>query len=164
MNGITVIDIVIAVLGLYFIVRGFERGFIDQTSKILGLLIALYIAIQQYQYFQVYLEPYLDLPSPLMQFISFAVIFIVFNIVVYILGNVLKQIIRFLFLKPLDHLAGGVLGLIKGGIVVYLLVFLLNEIPYPGLVDMLDSSYLATNLMEITPLIQENLDNIFNQG
>ncbi|MFW6390121.1 MAG: CvpA family protein, partial [Halanaerobiales bacterium] len=130
MDGFTILDIVIIILFLYFIVNGYRRGFIKQTSKILGLIVALIVAINQYQDFQVHLTPFLDVPPPVLQFISFAIIFVLFNLIIHILGAVLKQITNFLFLSPVDHLAGAVFGFIKSGILVYLAIFILSEIPY----------------------------------
>ncbi len=164
MEFITIVDIIIIILFLFFVFRGYERGFIDQTSRIIGLLIALYIAITQYQVLQVYLEPYIDMPPQIIHFISFVIIFILFNIAVNILGLILKQIVKFLFLNPLDHLAGAFLGFVKGAVLIYLLLFILNEFPYQMLTEMLEESYIASQMLQFTPVIQQNLDKIFGHS
>jgi len=163
-NGITIVDIVIIVILLYFVIRGYERGFIDQTSKIIGLVIALFIAVKQYEEFVVVLEPYLDLAQPLMYFISFIILFTAVNLVVHIVGLVFKRVVHFLFLGMLDNIGGALLGLLKGAILVYFLVFVLNEIPYQALVDLMEESYLANNFMELTPIIKENIEEIFGHS
>ena len=160
-SGITIIDIIISVIFLYFIISGYEQGFINQTSKIFGLIFALFMGVRYSNNFLVYLEPYFNLPPALMHVISFAIIFIVVNLVVLILGNVVKQIIELLFLGILDSTAGAIFGFVKGAILVYFLVFILNEIPYEGLTAMMNESFLASNMMELTPIIQENIDQIF---
>jgi len=160
-NGFNVVDIIITVVFLYFIIRGYERGFIDQTSKIIGLFVALFVAIQNYESFNIYLEPYFELPLSVMYFMSFAIIFIAVNLVIHILGAVLKQAVNFLFLSLVDSTAGAILGLVKGGLLVYLLLFILNEIPHQGFLELLNSSYLARHMLEFTPLIQENMEEFF---
>ena len=164
MQGFTILDIIISVVIIFFTFNGYKKGFIKQTSKILGLLVALFVAIKQYQQFQTYLTPYLDVPPPVLHFISFALIFVLFNLVIHILGIVVKKIINFLFLEPLDHLAGAVLGLLKGGILIYLIVFILSEIPYDAVIKIVDESYLATSILEITPVLQQNLQEIFKSS
>lgn len=149
---------------MYFILHGYHRGFIKQTSTILGLLIALVVAIKQYENFQIYLEPYLDVSPPMLQFISFAVIFIIFNLVVHILGLVFKNLINLVFLDPVDHIAGAVLGLIKGGILVYLLLLVLTQIPLQELEDIVNRSFLASNMLELTPIIHQNIREIFGHN
>lgn len=112
MDIINFLDIIILVLTLFFAYNGFRRGFIDQTSTILGLLAALFVAVRQYVYFTQFLKPYLDLSTSLLQFISFAVIFIVVNIVIHVLGITLKKIVDAIFLQPVDRVAGFFVGYI----------------------------------------------------
>ena len=148
---------------MFFIVRGYQKGFIKQTSKILGLIIALLVAVDGYQEFKVFLSPYLDVPPSLLSFISFSIIFIVFNILIHILGLILKKTTNFIFLGPVDSLAGAALGVLKSAILIYLIVFILNEVPHDTVVNLIDESYFAQNFLEFTPVIQENLDKMFQQ-
>lgn len=161
MKGVSPLDISILILFLYFILRGYNKGFIRQTSRILGLVFALVVAINSYKGFQSYLEPYLDLSPRVMQFVSFAILFIIINIFVHLLGVVLKNIVDLLFLEPLDHIAGAALGLIKGGILSYFLVLLLAQIPYMFFVNLISESFLAESLLGLSPIIQKNLQEIF---
>lgn len=161
MDIINFLDIIILVVLLFFAFNGFRRGFIDQTSTILGLLAALFVAVRQYQYFEQFLEPYLDLSASLLQFISFAVIFIVVNIVIHVLGITLKKIVDAIFLQPLDKAAGFLLGLFKAGIIVYLLILIMAQIPYQKINDVLNNSFLAQRIIEASPLIQSKIEEIF---
>ena len=164
MNGLTILDIIILILFLYFVIKGYNKGFIRQTSKILGLIIALLVAIKQYQDFEGFLTPYLEVSPPLLSFISFSIIFIVFNIVIHILGISLKKATNFLFLGPVDSIAGAFLGFLKSGILVYLIIYILNEVPHDYVINMLDESYFASNILELTPVIQQNLNKMFGQN
>lgn len=146
---------------LFFAYNGFRRGFIDQTSTILGLIAALFVAVRQYDYFRLLLEPYLDLSTSLLQFISFAVVFIVVNIAIHVIGITIKRIIDAIFLKPVDRAAGFVLGLIKAGIIIYLLVIILAEIPYQNLNDVVEQSFLGSRLLEASPYIQSQIEELF---
>ncbi|PTV93714.1 membrane protein required for colicin V production [Halanaerobium saccharolyticum] len=161
MDIINFLDLIILVILLFFAFNGFRRGFIDQISTILGLLAALFVAVRQYQYFTQFLEPYLDLSISLLQFISFAVIFIVVNIVIHVLGITLKKIVDSIFLQPVDRALGFLLGLVKGGIIIYLLVLILVQIPYQKINDVLNNSFLASRIIEASPLIQSKIEEIF---
>lgn len=99
MDIINFFDIIILVMMLFFAYNGFRRGFIDQTSTILGLIAALFVAVRQYDYFRVLLEPYLDLSTSLLQFISFVVVFIVVNIAIHVVGITIKRIIDAILFK-----------------------------------------------------------------
>lgn len=161
MSGITFLDIGILILFLYFSIGGYNKGFIKQTSTIAGIILALLIAINYYDDFIPYVEPYVSVSEQMLQFISFAVLFILVNIFIHILGIVLKNIMNLLFLEPIDHAAGAALGLLKGGLLAYFLVLILKQVPYPGLEVQIDSSLLAPRLLNLTPLLQHSLQMIF---
>lgn len=161
MNGITFLDIAILILLLYFVIGGYSKGFIKQTSTIVGLIAALFIAVNYYQDFQSYLLPYFSLSERMMQFVSFAILFVLVNIFIHILGMVIKKMINLIFLEPLDHITGAVLGLVKGGILAYFLVLLLDQIPYSSVTTLVNNSFLANRLLDLTPIVQKNLQDIF---
>lgn len=108
-----------------------------------------------------FLKPYLDLSTSLLQFISFAVIFIVVNIVIHVLGITLKKIVDAIFLQPVDRVAGFLLGIFKAGIIVYLLILILAQIPHPKVDDVLSQSFFAERIIEASPLIQSKIEEIF---
>jgi membrane protein required for colicin V production len=161
LNGITFLDIAILILLLYFVIGGYSKGFIKQTSTIVGLIAALFIAVNYYQDFQSYLLPYFSLSERMMQFVSFAILFVLVNIFIHILGMVIKKMINLIFLEPLDHITGAVLGLVKGGILAYFLVLLLDQIPYSSVTTLVNNSFLANRLLDLTPIVQKNLQDIF---
>ncbi|MFW5719357.1 MAG: CvpA family protein [Halanaerobium sp.] len=161
MDIINFLDIIILVLMLFFAFNGFRRGFIDQTSTILGLIAALFVAVRQYQYFETLLEPYLDLSPSMLQFISFTAIFIVVNIVIHVLGISLKRLTDAIFLQPVDKAAGFILGLLKAGIIIYLLILIMAQIPYSRVNNVLEESFLAQRVIEASPFIQSKIEEIF---
>jgi len=158
---INFLDIIILVIMLFFSFNGFRRGFIDQTSTILGLVAALFVAVRQYDYFVTLIDPYLDLSPSLMQFISFAVIFIVVNIVIHVIGIALKRMTDAIFLQPVDKAAGFLLGLFKAGIIIYLLIIIMAQIPYSKVNGVVEESFLAQRIMEASPFIQSKIQEIF---
>ncbi len=164
MDGLTALDIILGIIFLYFFIRGFKKGFIKQTSSILGIIIALIIAIKYYEQFQLFLTDFIDVSLPLLQFISFAIIFIIMNLIIHIIGMIIKNIIDIIFLEPVDHFLGGVLGLVKGVLLCYLFVLILDQIPYTQVTKAVESSYLAGNLLKLTPVIQNNIQNLIDHN
>ena len=160
-GSITVIDIVISIILLYFIFEGYKKGFVKQTATILGILISLYLAITRYAEFQYFLKPYLNVSETFLQFISFAVIFIGVNVIIQIFSNVLETMTDNAFIKPVNQVGGALFGLIKGGVLVYFLVLILSEIPYQSLTDTINQSMFADRFLELTPYVKENLERLF---
>lgn len=160
--SITAIDLIILVVFLFFVFGGYNRGFIKQTSTIIGIIFALIIAINYYKVFIPILEPRIAVSEEMLQFISFAILFILINLFVHLVGMILKRIMDALFLKSIDQAAGAVLGIVKGFIVSYFLVLMLSHIPYLSVKEHIASSILAVRILEMTPIIQNTLQNIFN--
>ncbi|HMA60250.1 MAG TPA: CvpA family protein [Halanaerobiales bacterium] len=163
-GSITVIDIVISIILLYFIFEGYKKGFVKQTATILGILVSLYLAITRYAEFQYFLKPYLNVSETFLQFISFAVIFIGVNIVIQILSNVLEKMTDNAFVKPVNQVGGALFGLLKGGVLVYFLLLILSEIPYQSLTDTIDQSMFADRFLDLTPYVKENLERLFGHN
>lgn len=160
MNGFSYLDLGILILLIYFMINGFSSGFIKQTSLILGVLVAVIIAINYYQDFQQYIEPFFELSPQVMQLISFAILLIIVTLFIHILGLIIRNILKMLFLGPLDSIAGALLGLVKGLIIAYFFVLLLDQLPIQEVAELLERS-LASNLLSLTPILTENMQNIY---
>ncbi|NLM96171.1 MAG: CvpA family protein [Halanaerobiaceae bacterium] len=160
--NIAVIDLVVMVIFLYFGFTGYNRGLVKQASTIIGIILALLISINYYDLFVPLLEIYLAFSRELLQFLSFAILFILINVFVFILGNICKKILDVLFLGIVDRVAGAVLGLVKGFLISYFLVLLLSYIPFEPLVDHISASVLAARILDLTPFLQDTIQDIFN--
>lgn len=160
--SVTAIDIIILIIFLFFVIGGYNRGFIKQTSTIIGIILGLIIAINNYKLLIPFLEKRFIVSEEMLQFISFAILFILVNLFIHLLGFVLKRIMDALFLKPVDQAAGAILGVIKGIFISYFLVLILSHIPYLTVQEYLGSSILAVRILDLTPIIQNTLQNIFS--
>lgn len=163
MPALSILDLIIGIIVLFFLITGYKKGFVRQTATILGLLISVYISIYFYLDFVIFLERFLDLSPTILQFISFAVIFIVFNVIIHLLGEALKSLLDSLYLESADRAAGILFGALKGVALVYLMVVILDQIPLPEIESIIENSYLAVWLLDLTPLIQEALGGIIRR-
>jgi membrane protein required for colicin V production len=71
-----------------------------------------------------------QLPASVAQIISFTVIFIVINIALRLIANVITKTLKFAMLGWLNRLFGATFGLIKSAIILGIAVFLINLIPF----------------------------------
>ena len=163
MQSLNILDLILVLLFLLFIINGYKDGFIDQISVILGIVISFYFAIRFYPEMEVLLVPYFDIPKRLLEFMSFALIFIILNILIHLLADGLKSILDLLFLKSIDQLMGALLGLIKGFLILYLLVLFINQIPYIKVRNLVNNSIIANYFLDMTPKIQNSLENFFRK-
>ena len=162
MPALSLLDIIIGIVLLFFLITGYKKGFVRQTATILGLLISVYVSVYFYLDFVIFLERFLDLSPTVLQFISFAIIFIVLNVVIHLLGESFKALLDKLYLEAADRAGGILFGGLKGIVLVYFLVVILNQIPIPEVESMVNNSYLALWLLDLTPIFQEAINDILN--
>lgn len=160
MREIAFIDLGIILFLLFFLARGYQQGLIRQTTALVGLILGLKIASDNYLYLSTILETQFYLHKPMANILGFAVILIVVLILVNLIGWFLNNMTKVLFLSFFDRITGAVIGLLKGGIVVYLVLLLISKVPYHQVTNELDRSVLAKDLLSLTPYIEENLDRI----
>ncbi|SKA04781.1 CvpA family protein [Selenihalanaerobacter shriftii] len=162
MSGINLLDFGIIVVLIISILRGYQIGLIRQVISIIALIIAFYIAATQYQLVSVYFTENVSLTKPIADVISFALITIAFSAVINIIGYLLSKLTGLLLLSMLDGLGGSIIGLAKGFLVVYILLILINRMPFATIEDSIQTSIFADKFLALTPVFEEQLQEFIN--
>ncbi|MGE4518501.1 MAG: CvpA family protein [Desulfobacteraceae bacterium] len=153
MNGLDIA--ILCILG-FTLIRGIMTGLVQSVSGVIGAVAGFYAAYFYYPTLAGFLEKWVE-PGSVLNIASFFVIFCAVVIVVTILGRVLKWILKIVFLGWVDRLGGGVLGFIKGGIIVSVLVIALTTFLPPRSTILKNSSLLpyvsgfSEVMMELVP-------------
>ncbi|MDR2460150.1 MAG: CvpA family protein [Deltaproteobacteria bacterium] len=107
------LDIALAVVLSYFLLRGIFRGLVKEVVGILGLFIAFWVASSYWQMGALQLTPITEKES-YRGVLSFVIIFLVVYFLAGLLSIFVDKIVK-LTLTPLVSSAfGGILGLLKG--------------------------------------------------
>lgn len=141
----TLVDFSLAAIILGIIIYGLKRGLFKEVASFLGFFLGGLLAI----FFS------FDLARLIRGFIPFsekitiaiALLFIFFAVLMgfHFLGLFLHQASKLLMLSWLDHLGGGLFGLLKGGLLLLLLVLVGTWKPLPtGIQKRLDNSLLVS--------------------
>ncbi len=160
MRDISLIDLGIILFIVFFIVRGYQQGLVRQTMALIGLILGLRLAINNHQYVATWLQTQFFIQNSIAIIIGFALILFVVILIVNFIGWVMSGLAKLIFLSFFDRIIGAALGLVKGGIVVYLVILLISKVPYQQISNQVERSILAKELLELTPYIEENLDRI----
>ncbi|MDD5674092.1 MAG: CvpA family protein [Chitinivibrionales bacterium] len=106
------IDICFGLIALVFIALGFKRGFIGEIVRLIaiigGFLVALSLARQCSAYFTA-----LHFPFALAYSTAFFSLYILFALIVLLIGWIIKKIVHLTLLGWLDKLLGVACGVIK---------------------------------------------------
>lgn len=147
------LDILILVILAFTLVRGLFRGFVGEISSIVGLVIGFILANRHHDQ----LLPLVSsiLPDPVIaNLLSYALIFITGMVLVLIIAAVLRHLLKITLLGWLDRLAGGTMGLLKGGLVCILVVLLLTTFLTPQ-ADILRTSRFAPYVNQFSSLLAD---------
>lgn len=117
-------DMLIIIIISFCLIRGLFRGFIKETSSIIGVFGGFYAAFTYY--------PLLSASKPLSQWIqnpsylnivSFMTLFIAVFFIISLLGSAIKLLLKVAFLGWFDRLCGAGFGFFKGILIVSVLLF-----------------------------------------
>lgn len=155
------LDIIIAVMVLAGLWRGFNVGFIRSSISLVGWFIALLAATRLADDVAPYLANYVS--SPVLQMgAGFLVIVLMVLIVIQLLTVLVSGIVKGLKLGLVDQLAGGVLGAAKNVLVV--LVMLSVSAPVIINTSLWQSSVIAPELLPCAPFAKEFATNVLGEA
>ena len=115
------LDLILAVLIVWFAVSGIARGLVRQLFSLVGLVAGHLLGIRYYAVAQTKL----GLSFQYAEVVGYAVVFLAAYLVVRLIGGLIEGRVRKSTLSGSDRLAGMAAGLVKGALLSILIVFLL---------------------------------------
>lgn len=151
-------DIVSLVVILIMAVRAVFRGFIDEFLSMAAVILGLAAALLFTGKVRVLVDKYIhsEFWSPVA---AFLLLFLAVYIIVKILENALNSLIEKVQLEKLDQSLGFFLGVIEGCLVVVLIVFLLEIQPFVEIGSLFNDSIAYQAADKIIPLGKELLES-----
>lgn len=124
-------DIILIILLFGFIYGGFFRGLIKSLGSILGVIAGVWAGSHFYLLVFLKIGSWFGPFENIGKTVSFAIIFVLATIIIGIIVRIIDKaydILSFLpFLKTINRFAGALLGLLEGGIVLGLIIFVLAK-------------------------------------
>jgi membrane protein required for colicin V production len=161
MNEMNTLDILILVILGFTLIRGLFRGFVGEISSIVGLIVGFILANQHHDKILPFVQSILPEPG-IAQLISYALVFCTGLIFVLMAAAVLRHLLKVVLLGWVDRFAGGVIGLLKGGLVAVLLVLLLTTFLSPQ-AEILAGSKLAPRVNHFSTFLADLLPREMRQ-
>ena len=120
------IDIIIIIPIIWFVYKGFKKGFIIEIASLIALFLGIYIAIHFSGDITSFIDDFINLEKKYINIISFALTFIVIVIVVMLVAKVLEKIVKVVMLGIVNRFIGALFGLIKILVVLSFLLLVIN--------------------------------------
>ena len=125
MNYIDIIIIIPLLWGLY---KGFSKGLIIEAATLIAFGLAVWGGVKFHDFLSVWMHDSLSWTSKYLPIISFAVIFIGVLLVVFGVAKLVQRFVKAVSLGFLNKLAGAIFGMLKFGLILSVLIFVLNAI------------------------------------
>ena len=162
MNGLDIVFIIIILLGL---VRGLFRGLVKEFASIVGLVFGFLVANQYYQPLTEQLMVIMP-DEQIAGIVSYAFIFLAVLGAILLAGLGFRELLKLSMLSWLDRLSGGILGLLKGGLICSLVLLLLTTFMAPGsalLQESRLSPYIGSFTQQLSRLIPKDMKAQFEE-
>ncbi len=161
------LDIVLILLLLIFLIRGFIRGLFIELASVLALIAGIWGAIKFSDFAGKQLAEIFSLSEFWMGLLAFVVTFVFIAIGVHLVAKVADKLFSAIALGWLIKILGGFCGLIKGLVIISLLLVFLNAIdarasflPHDKINESILYNPVSKILPAIFPLVAEgNLSN-----
>ena len=135
-------DLICLLLALFFVIKGFFRGFISEFMSMAALILGLIAALAFQNQLSALLKDMIksDTFRPIA---AFFLLFIVTYILVKLLELLLHNAIEAIKMNSLDRLLGLVWGLLETAVIVLIIVFLIYRFKFKAGISFLDESVVA---------------------
>lgn len=154
-------DFVLIALLIGSVALGVKRGLIREVMGFIGLIIGVVLAINKVDAVTAWVLAHMKASPVAVSFISFVLILAFFYVVFRVLGMVFKKAVALSGLGKLDQIAGGLIGLVRGWIIVGFVLFLFFYLPLPQrFYDSIENSFLAPAMTGSVPMIYEGTSSM----
>jgi len=124
---VNTLDLVILGVVALFLLLGLKKGFIISVATLIGLVAGLYAAIYFSTFAGRLIGKFFETNSFWLPYISFALTFIAVLTGVYLIGKMLEQVVDLSGLGILNHMAGALLGILKGVLLLSVFFYLIRS-------------------------------------
>jgi membrane protein required for colicin V production len=123
-----VFDIVAAVIAAMLMIVGIKRGLIAELFRLLAIATGFISALMLYHTLYEKLKA-LPLPQGLTRALSFLLIYATTALLVLLVGWIVRKVAQLSLMGWADHLLGGIIGLIKAVMLLWLCTILIDASP-----------------------------------
>jgi membrane protein required for colicin V production len=122
------IDLIIIILLILAVLRGFTDGFVKEVASLLALVLGIWGAIKFSSFTAAKLYDWFDMTGQYVGIISFIVTFIIIVVVIHFVGTLADKMVQAISIGFLNRILGMVFGLIKDVLILSVVFTVLNVI------------------------------------
>lgn len=117
---------ILCILALY-VFGGVRKGLIISLASLVALVVGIYAAIHFSFFLDGIIKNAFNINGLWLHVASFLAMFLLVLLAVMMIGKALEKVVDLVGMDLLNHLAGGLFGLLKGFLIVSILLYILGE-------------------------------------
>ncbi len=122
------LDIILAAIILFGLVRGFMKGFFVEITSLVALALGLYGAIHFSYIVANYLKDSMSWSEKYIQIIAFASTFVIIVILISFTGKILTKVAETAALGIVNKVFGAVFGFLKMGLILSVVLIIFSKL------------------------------------
>jgi len=121
------LDFIILAIVALLVINGVRKGFIISLASLIALALGIYLAVNFSNYLDGILIENLNPSRKWLPILSFTITFLAVVIVVMIIAKALEKVVDLVGMGILNHIAGGIFGLLKAILLISVLAFIISS-------------------------------------
>ena len=114
---INIIDGIVALILLFFAVRSFMQGIIQEILHLASWVIAIYLTMYTYAYFMPFYTPYIESKNIVIG-VAITTAFVVYLVIFYVISFIINRMLAISALSRINQTLGFLFGIGKGVLVI----------------------------------------------
>ena len=122
------LDIILLICFIPAIVRGIQKGFVEQLVAIVSILLGAWLAFKFSTPLSTWAAGFITLEPKVLQVLSFIIIVVLAVLILNLLGKLITSTLKVASLSWINRLLGLVFALLKAALVIGLLIYLFDSL------------------------------------
>jgi len=153
------LDVAVVIILAFFVFHGSQRGLVRTLLDCLAVLLAIFAASQIYKMLSTGIMPALRSPDKVPYVITFAALWLALYLALDLLISALQKFVKVSFIPVVENLLGGLLGFVKGILIVGIFIQLATLSPFP--VDLSNTIDASAAKRLTLPTLRQTYTSVF---
>lgn len=155
------IDIVLVIILIIGAISGYKKGFLSELFTLLGIILGVLAGFKLMGAAMLMLDERYDINEKILPYVAFAVVFVIVVVGMMLLGKFFKSSLEKTVLGGVDKLAGSLLGVLKTGFMLSVLLWLTSSLAVYIPEHLTEDSWLYPTITRFAPTVTSWVGEVF---
>lgn len=155
------VDIVLAIILVVGAISGYKKGFLSELFTLLGIILGVLAGFKLMGSAMLFLDERYDINEKVLPYVAFTIVFLIVVVGMVLLGKFFKSSLEKTVLGSADKLAGSVLGILKTGFMLSVLLWLGSSLAIFVPEHLSEDSWLYPTVVRFAPAVTSWIGDVF---